>query len=550
MTVATNDDEALFPVLSPEQLALLEPFGTRRSIAPGDVLFAEGDASYDFFVVLSGLVDILGHFDGEDVLIAQHGAGRFLGELNLLTGQRVYLTARVVEGGEVLAVPVAGLRQVIARLPSLCDIILGAFVARREGLLSGAARAVRVIGSRFSAESLAMREFLARNRLPHQWLDVERDPEVDRLGAEFGLTGVDLPVVIIGTTVLRRATPGEVSQYLGLTVESLPGRCFDLVVIGAGPAGLAASVYGASEGLTTLTVEAALPGGQAGTSSRIENYLGFPAGVSGAELTDRATTQALKFGARLTVPCRATALGERAGHLVVGLSDGTELAGRAVVVASGAQYRRLPVDRLAEFEGLGVYYAATEVEANLVRETPVVVVGGGNSAGQAALFLAASGCPVTLVMRGSELGKSMSRYLADRIEAHPAITVRTGTTVGALHGHDVLDGVTLDVDGRPHGVPAAGLFSFIGAVPSTDWLSGRAALDPAGFIRTDRALGPDDLDDAWTTLGRTPLPFESSQPGLFAVGDVRAGSMKRVASAVGEGSAAVRSVHEHLAFHG
>ncbi|MDQ1498193.1 MAG: thioredoxin reductase, partial [Actinomycetota bacterium] len=419
----------------------------------------------------------------------------------------------------------------------------------REGLLSGAARAVRVIGSRFSAESLAMREFLARNRLPHQWLDVERDPEVDRLGAEFGLSGVDLPVVIVGTTVLRRATPGEVSQYLGLTVESLPGRCFDLVVIGAGPAGLAASVYGASEGLTTLTVEAAVPGGQAGTSSRIENYLGFPAGVSGAELTDRATTQALKFGARLTVPCRATALGERAGHLVVGLSDGTELAGRAVVVASGAQYRRLPVDRLAEFEGLGVYYAATEVEANLVRETPVLVVGGGNSAGQAALFLAASGCPVTLVMRGSELGKSMSRYLADRIEAHPAITVRTGTTVGALHGHDVLDGVTLDVDGRPHDVPAAGLFSFIGAVPSTDWLSGRAALDPAGFIRTDRALGPDDLDDAWTTLGRTPLPFESSQPGLFAVGDVRAGSMKRVASAVGEGSAAVRSVHEHLAFH-
>ena len=546
----SSSDETLFPVLSPDQLALLEPFGTRRSIAPGDVLFAEGDVAYDFFVVLSGLVDIVGHFDGEDVLIAQHGPGRFLGELNLLTGQRVYLTARVVDGGEVLAVPVDGLRQVIARLPSLSDIILGAFVARREGLLSGAARSVRVIGSRFSAESLAMREFLARNRLPHQWLDVERDPDVDHLVTEFGLSGVDLPVVIVGTTVLRHATPGEVSQYLGLTVESLPGRCFDLVVIGAGPAGLAASVYGASEGLTTLTVEAAVPGGQAGTSSRIENYLGFPAGVSGAELTDRAMTQALKFGARMTVPCEATGLDERAGHLVVRLSDDTELAGRAVVVASGARYRRLPVDRLAAFEGMGVYYAATEIEANLVRETPVVVVGGGTSAGQAAIFLASSGCPVTLVIRGPELGKSMSRYLADRIESHPSITIRTDTNVAALHGRDVLDGVTLDVGGRPQDVPAAGLFSFIGAVPATGWLSGRAALDPAGFIRTDRALDPDDLDEAWTTLGRAPLPFESSQPGLFAVGDVRAGSMKRVASAVGEGSAAVRSVHEHLAFHG
>jgi thioredoxin reductase (NADPH) len=542
-------DEALSPTLDPGQLAVLEPFGRRRSVAPGDVLYAEGDATYDFFVILSGLVDIVGHFDGEDVLMVQHGPGGFLGELNLLTGQRVYVTARVAAAGEVLAIPLSGLRQVIARLPDLCDVILGAFVARRTGLLSEAARSVRVLGSRYSAESLAMREFLARNRLPHQWLDVESDPDVDRLGVEFGITGGDLPVVIIGTTVLRRATPGEVAQYLGLTIESIPERRFDLVVIGAGPAGLAASVYGASEGLTTLTVESTVPGGQAGTSSRIENYLGFPAGVSGAELTDLAMTQALKFGARLTVPCEATGLDERAGHLVVFLSDGTELAGRAVVVATGAQYRRLPVPGLSDFEGFGVYYAATEIEARLVRESPVVVVGGGNSAGQAALFLGSSGCPVTLAVRGPELGKSMSRYLADRIEAHPDITVRTDTNVVALHGRDVLDGVTVEAGGQPHDLAAAGLFSFIGAVPCTGWLSGRAALDPAGFVRTDRSLAPDDLGEAWTTLGRTPLPFESSQPGLFAVGDVRSGSMKRVASSVGEGSAAVRSVHEHLAFH-
>lgn len=437
----------------------------------------------------------------------------------------------------------------IATVPALGDIILGAFVGRRAGLLSGAARAVRVIGSRYSAESLAMREFLARNRLPHQWLDTESDPDVDRMGVELGIGSDDLPVVVIGTTVLRRATPGKVAQQLGLTIESIPQRCFDLVVIGAGPAGLAASLYGASEGLSTLTVESAAPGGQAGTSSRIENYLGFPAGVSGAELTDLATIQALKFGARLTTPGEAIALEERAGHLVVVLSDGTEVGGRAVVVATGAHYRRLPIPHLANFEGLGVYYAATEIEARLVRGSPVLVVGGGNSAGQAALFLAASGCPVTLAVRAPDLSRSMSRYLADRIEGHPDVSVRTETNVVALHGSDVLDAVTLTTAGHQHDHAVAGLFSFIGAVPATGWLSGRAALDPAGFVRTDRALGSGDLGEAWTALGRAPLPFETSEPGLFAVGDVRSGSAKRVASAVGEGSAAVRSVHEYLAFH-
>lgn len=541
-------DNGSFDDLTPEQMEVLEQFGERRAVAIGDVLFAAGDATYDFFVVVSGRVDITGHFDGVDEVIVQHGANRFIGELNLLTGQRVYLTARVVEPGEVIAIPPDEFRRLIATVPAVSDTILATLVLRRTLLLEGAARSVRVIGSRYSSESLAMREFLARNRLPHQWLDVDTDPEVDRLVAEFGLVVDDLPVVITESAVVRRATPGQVADQLGMTIASIPDRCFDLVVVGAGPAGLAASVYGASEGLNTLTVESVAPGGQAGTSSRIENYLGFPQGVSGSELTNLAMTQALKFGVRLTTPCEVVGMGEVAGHLVVDLSDGTQLAGRAIVVATGAHYRRLRIPRLEDFEGTGVYYAATEVESRLVGTAPVVVVGGGNSAGQAAIFLAESGSTATLLIRGTDLGKSMSSYLAERIEAHTNITVRTESECVELHGDATLEGVTVTTASGNVEIPAVALFSFIGADPGSDWLAGHAAMDAAGFLRTDRALAPDDLGEAWEAIGREPLPFETSQPGLFAVGDVRSGSVKRVASAVGEGSAAIRSVHEHLSF--
>jgi thioredoxin reductase (NADPH) len=534
--------------LTPEQLAVLEGFGTRRAVTAGEVLYAAGDTPDDFFVVRSGAVDILGHFDGDDEVVVQHGPGHFLGELSLLTGQKVFLTARVAHDGELVAIAPAEFRRLIATVPGISDTILATLVERRALLLEGAARAVRVIGSRYSSESLAMREFLGRNRVPHQWLDVDTDPEVDRLGAEFGITVADLPVVVTATAVLRRATPGEVGQELGLTVDSITQRCFDLVVVGAGPGGLAASVYGASEGLDTITLESVVPGGQAGTSSRIENYLGFPNGISGAELTNLATTQALKFGARLSTPCDVVALRECAGHLVVALADGTELAGRAVVAATGARYRRLPVPQLPRYEGAGVYYEATEIEARLVGGAPVIVVGGGNSAGQAALFLAELGSAVSLVIRGHDLGKSMSSYLADRILAHAAITVCHGTECVALHGDDALAAVTVTTADGERDLPAAGLFSFIGATPTSAWLSDRCALDAAGFVRTDRSLADDDLGPAWEALGRGPLPFETSQPGLFAVGDLRAGSVKRVASAVGEGSAAIRSVHEHLSF--
>ncbi|MEA2657271.1 MAG: thioredoxin reductase, partial [Chloroflexota bacterium] len=442
----------------------------------------------------------------------------------------------------------SALREVFASNPKLADTILAAFLARRSDLLTGAATAIRVVGSRFSPGSLELREFLARNRIPHEWIDADRDASVERLLREFRVEPVDLPVVIAAGTVLRHPTPGELAAYLGLTLDAVSERFFDLVVIGGGPAGLAAGVYGASEGLDTLIVEMVAVGGQAGASSRIENYLGFPTGISGADLTERAVVQAEKFGARLTSPCAATGLREEAGHLVIRLSDGTDVAGRAVIVASGARYRRLDVARLKDFEGNGVYYAATEMEGRMCAGSPIVVVGGGNSAGQAALFLAESCSGVTIVIRGPDLGTSMSRYLVDRIKANARIAVRINAEIAGLEGDQTLTSVRLRTAGGDSVLQCAALFSFIGAEPAAAWLSGCAALDGRGFVLTDRSLDATHLDSRWEAMGRGPLPFETSQPGLFAVGDVRAGSIKRVAAAVGDGSAAVRAVHEHLAF--
>jgi len=460
----------------------------------------------------------------------------------------VFVSARVAEPGEVIAVPRDALRHLIATNPKLSDTILAAFIARRAVLLSGAASAIRVIGSRFSPATGQIREFLARSRIPHQWLDPDSDTEVEGLLRGFGVTPGELPVVIATGTVLRRPTAGALAEYLGLTVGNLPDLCFDLIVVGGGPAGLAAAVYGASEGLRTLGLEMVAVGGQAGASSRIENYLGFPTGISGADLTQRAMVQAEKFGASLTSPCAAVSLREEAGHLVVHLSDGTDVAGRAVIVATGARYRRLEADRLEEFEPSGVYYAATELEARQCTASPVVVAGGGNSAGQAAVFLADAGSPVTIVIRGPDLGASMSRYLVDRIDGHDRITVLANAKITSLDGEQTLSAVRVSgVDGEAT-LPCVALFSFIGADPASDWLSGCVALDDHGFVRTDRSLDDEDLDGRWQALGRSPLPFETSYPGLFAVGDIRSGSTKRVAAAVGEGSAAVRSVHDYLAF--
>ena len=541
-------DPSAFPVLEPSEVAIFEAVGTRRRVAAGEYLYHEGDPGYDFWLVLSGAVDMIVD-DAADRVITTHRPGQFLGELNLITGVRAFVSARVAEPGEMLAVPADVLRRVIATEPALGDKILAAFMARRAALLAGDAVFIRVVGSRFSPETVHIREFLSRTRLPHEWLDPDADPEVDDIVRAFSLEPSDLPVVIATGEVLRRPTPGELASYLGLTIENLPDLSFDLVIVGGGPAGLAAAVYGASEGLRTLGVDMIAPGGQAGTSSRIENYFGFTTGIAGAELTQRGLVQAEKFGAKLSAPCTAIALREESGHLTVELSDGTVVSARAVIAATGARYRRLPVERLQEFEiNGGVYYAATELEARQCAASPVMVVGGGNSAGQAAVFLADKGSAVTLVIRAAELDARMSRYLVDRLVRHPHIDVLTSTNIVGLEGDGALSAVRVTGPDGEVRVPVAALFSFIGADPESSWLCGCAALDDRGFIVTDRAIPDEQLGEHWSALGRQPLPFETSRPGLFAVGDVRSGSMKRVAAAVGEGSAAVSAVHQFLAF--
>jgi thioredoxin reductase (NADPH) len=535
-------DLVAFPELSDEQLALVVELGERRPVEAGQVLFSPDDDHYDWVVVLSGAVDVLGA-SGE--IIVHHGARRFAGEVSLVTRQRPYLSARVVEAGEVVVVPADVFRSKVLSDPRLSDTVLRAFLARRGLLMSSAADTLQIIGSAFTPASMALREYAARNRLPHQWVDADEHADVDSLLRALAVTAADLPIVITPRGLLKRATPGDLAFQLGLTADTLPDRCFDVIVVGAGPGGLAASVYAASEGLRTLTVDAVALGGQAAASSRIENFFGFPTGISGQDLTARAAIQALKFGAVITSPCGVSSVQEVAGHVVATLTDGTQVAGRALVAATGARYRRLPVADLSRYEMAGVYYAATELEARQCAGAPVVVVGGGNSAGQAAMFLAEKGSPVCIVVRRA-LSATMSRYLVDRIEAHPRVQLHVGVTVVALHGAQTLERVTVSGPEGELDVDCTALFSFIGAEPNSSWLDG-VATDEDGFLLTDRSLEPSMLGEAWCALGRRPLPYETSWPGLFAVGDVRSGSIKRVASAVGEGSAAIRSVHEHLA---
>jgi thioredoxin reductase (NADPH) len=485
--------------------------------------------------------------------LVAHGARRFLGELGLLTDEQSRLTARVSRAGRIIAVPRVELRKLMASDPGFADTVLAAFMERRRMLRAGdGAASVQVLGSKFSAETQALRAFLTRSGLPHRWIDLDTEQDADVLLARYGVRPSETPVVVTATGVLRHPTPGDLAQWLGLSYRPIPGHIFDLVVIGAGPAGLAASVYGASEGLSTVTLDALSVGGQAGGSSRIENYLGFPQGLSGQELTERATIQAERFGARIATPCAAVGLRPDDGFRVVQLTDGSEVPTRAVVLATGAEYRRPDVAGWQSLEGNGIYYAATETEAGLCAGSPVVVLGGGNSAGQAALFLAGKGCSVRVVIRGPDLARSMSSYLVTRLAADPRIEVLTECELSTVHGADRLDAVTVrrSADGNSDDVKAAALFCFIGAVPATSWLNGLVAVDGNGFIRTDRDLDDADLAATWVHLGRAPLSLETSLPGVFAAGDVRSGSVKRVAAAVGEGSTAVRSVHQYLALAG
>lgn len=535
------------PVLDQAQLGVLHRYGSECDMAAGDLLFADGDMTYDLIVVLAGearLVERRGQ-PGETV-ITTYGPSQFLGEIGLLTGQRAYLSAVASTAGRVLRVPVEQVRVVMAQEPGLSELILRTFLLRHS-ILTGRGSGLTLVGSRFDAGTRRLLEVLARNRLVSRWLELEGSPEAEAMLRELDVPVEDLPIVVVpGGPLLRNPGSRELLDALGMSGPSaadLTEVC-DLLVVGAGPGGLAAAVYGASEGMATVLAEDTALGGQAGTSSRIENYLGFPAGLSGEELAARAALQAQKFGARIKLAAKAVSLWSESGVHRVRFDDGDEINAKSLIIATGARYNRLPLARLAEFEGVGVYYAATQMEAQACRGDPVAIVGGGNSAGQAALFLSRSSAEVHIIIRGETLETSMSRYLINQIERHPRIIVTPRTHVAALLGTNQLEGVELLDASRQQtsALAVRGLFVFIGAEPSTQWLAGQLAEDTRGFLLTGTNIRETQLDDA----GRIPLFLETSRPGVFAVGDVRSGSIKRTATAIGEGSMAVRLVFERL----
>jgi thioredoxin reductase (NADPH) len=539
------DRHGAFPRLDEEQRARFRAKGEVRAVEPGEVLFRAGDPGYDFFVVESGAVTIVQGLGREDRVVAVQGAHRFLGELNLLTGSPPYLSAVVRDGGELIQVPVEALREIVMEDEGLANLILRAFLARRSILIDLGA-GVQLVGSRYSRDSRRLREFLARNRMPYRWMDLEDDEEADALVHALGVEPADTPVVIGGRGVMRNPSNAELAALLGLGARGAPPALCDLVIVGGGPAGLAAAVYGASEGLDTQAIDAVAFGGQASTSSRIENYLGFPTGISGSELAERAALQARRFGARLVVPGEAVGLVHEDGHHAIRLASGEVVNGRTMIVATGAQYRKLDVPELERFEGVGVYYAATQAEAQLCAGDAVVIVGGGNSAGQAAMFLSQHAAPCRLMIRGDDLGRSMSRYLVVEIERREQVEVVPRSEIAGLKGETALEAVVVrdTGTGRLSEIDARALFVFIGATPHTDWLEGHVAMDEHRFLLTGRDLADEELGSFG---GERPFFLETSRPGIFAVGDVHAGSIKRVASAVGEGSMAVRLVHQRLA---
>jgi thioredoxin reductase (NADPH) len=513
-------------VLSSSQLQTLAQHGEERTAAVGEELFRIGDETYPFIAILEGEAAVL---DGNGQEIVRHGASGFLGEMNLLSGQTVFLTAVVTEPMRYVAVEREELRKLLREDAPLSDILLSAFVARRELLQQRQGIGVEILGPRHSEATRQLVEFAKRQRLPYTWTEPSESEEAAR--ALEGLEDAEIPLVRLpGGSELRAPSDGELSRALGIGLELKPREEVDLLVIGGGPAGLGAAVYGASEGLETLVIESTVLGGQAGSSRRIENYLGFPAGITGSELTSRAVTQARKFNARTATPYRAKALEPGDGHHLVRLEEGNEIAARAVVLATGAEYRKLPVADLERYEGFSVFYAAGPPEAQICGGQRVGVVGGGNSAGQAAVWLARGGALVTLLHRRADLAETMSKYLIDELDRY-GVHIRDRSEITELHGDDgKLEAVTLTDGSR---LPYSFLFLFLGASPCTDWLGDAVARDEKGFVLTGSDVGAEGL-------------LETTVPRVYAAGDVRSGSIKRCAIAVGEGAAVVRFVHEHL----
>ena len=536
-----------FPTLSEAQIAQLERYAGAppKTFRAGDALFRCGDRDYNFFVIKSGEVELVDETGEKPKAIRVLGAGEFTGDVGHLTGNPKVVTGMAKTDSEVYEISEKALREILNQDPQLSDIILQAFIARRQLMReSGDFTGLRVIGSRYSRDTFRIRDFLAKNRMLFTWMDLEGDPAVGQLLKQFGVTEADTPIVACAhRLLLRNPSNRELAETIGIR-RPVEHVVYDLAIVGSGPAGLAAAVYGASEGLNTVVLERTAPGGQAGSSMRIENYLGFPTGITGSELADRAVLQADKFGARVSIPTPVINLTFDKVYSVIGLEGGETVVAKCLLIASGAEYRRLGVEGCDRFEGCGVYYAATPNEAQMCRASDVVLVGGGNSAGQAAVYLAQNARQVFLLIRGDDFCKSMSSYLAHRIMNTPNIEILRCTTVGRMLGDGYLTAVEIvnKLTGEKRTLQTAALFSFVGATPRTDWLPPEIEKDEKDFVRTGIALA--DSPD-WT-LKRQPFLLETSRPGVFAAGDVRSGSVKRVASAVGEGSMSVQFAHEFL----
>ncbi len=549
MTTAAPPVDSMFPTLTPAQVARVAAHGHTRRFAAGDVLVEQGDVIVPFFVVTSGELEIVRPSGTSELSVTVHHAGEFSGETNMLSGRRSLVRMRARTVGEVIELSREALLALVQTDAEIGEIVMRAFILRRVTLVARGIGDAVLVGSTHSAATLRIREFLTRNGHPYAYVDLDHDADVQELLDRFDIKAAEIPVLICrGTLALRNPSNQEVAECLGFNEGIVRRDLRDVVVIGGGPAGLAAAVYAASEGLDTLVLESNAPGGQAGSSSRIENYLGFPTGISGQELAGRAFTQAQKFGAEVMIATGATQLTCARRPYRIEVNADTQIPARTVVIATGAQYRRLALDNLAQFEGAGVYYGATFVEAQVCGADEVIVVGGGNSAGQAAVFLAKSARQVHMLVRSAGLADSMSRYLIRRIEDTPNISLRPHTEITALLGRDHLDAVRwrTGADGTEETHDIRHLFLMTGAVPNTEWLSGCVALDKNGFIKTGADIGAEDLAAFHWPLARAPHLLETSLPGVFAVGDVRSGNVKRVASAVGEGSIAISFVHQAL----
>ena len=548
LTLASRADQ-VFPTLTPEQIARVAAHGHVRRVDRGEVLLEPGDQNPRFFVVTAGHIEVVKPSGDTEEPVTIHRRGQFTGEVSMLSRRRGFVRMRAGEAGEVIELDREQLLMLVQIDSELSEILMRAFILRRVEMIAHEFGDVVLVGSTHAPGTLRVKEFLTRNGHPYSYIDLDRDAGVQDVLDRFHVAVADVPVLICrGEVVLRNPTNEQIADCLGFNDAIDHTQVRDLVIVGAGPSGLAAAVYGASEGLDVLVLEANAPGGQAGLSSRIENYLGFPTGISGQELAARAYTQAQKFGAQLIIAKGARQLACDRKPYAIEIDDGPRVPARTVIIATGAEYRRPSLENLSQFEGAGVYYCATFVEAQVCRGDDVVVVGGGNSAGQAAVFLAQTAKRVHMLVRSNGLAESMSRYLIRRIEQSPAIVLRTCTNLVALEGSDHLERVRWrdDESGSIETHHIKHVFVMTGAVPSTGWLRGCVVLDAKGFIKTGPDLSHDDLAAARWPLARPPYLLETSRPGVFAVGDVRGGNIKRVASAVGEGSIAVAFVHQVL----